>query len=294
MFSDGARRDGPRAIGPRRPGAEERRPAAAWRRGTLVEQRSAAAETCAAAEAVRRSLLPPPLPQIDGLELAGHYLPAEGELGGDWYDVFALPGGRAGFAMGDVVGYGVHSAVVMGRLRAALRACALEHDDPAEVLRRLDGFIRHFEPGAMATLIYGVGRAPFERLRVSCAGHLPPVIASPAGAGALVELPPDLPIGVDAGAARRTTALELPPGALLLLYTDGLVERRPLPGGPGLPLDEALARLPGAITAESAQRAIAGALHHQLGAGEPEDDVAILALRRVPVAAAPPPGAAGG
>ena len=98
-----------------------------------------------AALVFQRSLLPAAPPSIEGLDVAVRYLPAEGDLGGDWYDIFVLPSGKVGLVMGDVEGHGLRSAVVMGRLRSALRAYALEHDDPAEVLSRLDRKLCHFE-----------------------------------------------------------------------------------------------------------------------------------------------------
>jgi phosphoserine phosphatase RsbU/P len=98
-----------------------------------------------AALVLQRSLLPAAPPSIDGLDVAVRYLPAEGDLGGDWYDIFTLPSGKVGFVMGDVEGHGLRSAVAMGRLRSALRAYALDYDDPAEVLHRLDRKLCYFE-----------------------------------------------------------------------------------------------------------------------------------------------------
>ena len=109
--------------------------------------------------------------------MAVRYLPAEGDLGGDWYDIFVLPSGKVGLVMGDVEGHGLRSAVVMGRLRSALRAYALEHEDPAEVLGRLDRKLCHFESGITATVIYAVTEPPFDTLLICTAGHPPPLIA---------------------------------------------------------------------------------------------------------------------
>ncbi len=96
------------------------------------------------------------LPGIPGAELSARYRPGKADVGGDWYDVFTLPSGEVGIVMGDVAGHGIAAAVVMGRMRSTLRAYALETDDPAEVLRRLDRKMQHFEPDATATVVYAV------------------------------------------------------------------------------------------------------------------------------------------
>ena len=131
------------------------------------------------ATALQRSLLPR-LPEISGLEIAARYLPGHDRLvGGDWYDVFELPTGHVGAAIGDVVGHGLRSATVMGRIRNALRAYALDSDDPAAVLTRLDDMVCHFEPDEMATVLYGVFDPDRRRMTVSVAGHPLPLITSP-------------------------------------------------------------------------------------------------------------------
>ncbi|UVS79685.1 PP2C family protein-serine/threonine phosphatase [Actinokineospora sp. UTMC 2448] len=231
-----------------------------------------------AAEALQRSLLPSRLPAIGGLEFASRYVPdSHTGVGGDWYDVFPLPGGRLGIVIGDVTGRGLGAAVIMGRLRSALRAYALDHDDPAEVLRRLDHKVCHFETGAMATVSYAVVDESQRHLTVSLAGHLPPVLAVPGEAGRLLDLPVDLPIGpAETGAARRATRVDLPPGAVVAFYTDGLVERR------DAIIDEGLGRLAAAITADPAERVCARVMATMLGANPAGDDVALLVARRSP------------
>jgi serine phosphatase RsbU (regulator of sigma subunit) len=179
-----------------------------------------------AALAFQRSLLPPAPPAIDGLDVAVRYLPAEGDLGGDWYDIFVLPSGKVGFVMGDVEGHGLRSAVVMGRLRSALRAYALDHEDPAEVLHRLDRKLCHFESEITATVIYAVSEPPFDTLRICTAGHPPPLLATSGLPEANdAQIPADLMLGVDPERQRRSHELVLEPGAALVFYTDGLVER---------------------------------------------------------------------
>ena len=111
----------------------------------------------AAATALQRSLLPSRLPVVPEFDFAARYVPsAELGVGGDWYDVFALPGDRVGIVIGDVSGHGLSSAVIMGRLRSALRAYALDNDSPGVVLDKLDRKANHFEAGVMATVAYGI------------------------------------------------------------------------------------------------------------------------------------------
>ena len=138
-----------------------------------IEARRSNVERAAAA-ALQRSLIPDRLPAIPGLELAGRYLPAgAGGVGGDWYDVFLLPTGRVGVVMGDVLGRGLRAAVVMGRLRSALRAYALEAAEPGEVLERLDRKLQHFEAGQMTTVLYATLDTDLDH-RVVVVGRAPP------------------------------------------------------------------------------------------------------------------------
>jgi anti-sigma regulatory factor (Ser/Thr protein kinase)/putative methionine-R-sulfoxide reductase with GAF domain len=246
---------------------------AASRVAPAVEARRSNVEQTAAA-ALQRSLIPSLLPQVPGLEFAARYMPAEGGVGGDWYDVFSLPGGRVGVAIGDVVGRGLAAAVVMGRLRSALRAYALEVRDPAVVLERLDRKLQHFEPGQMTTLLYGVFNPGFTEVEISSAGHPLPVIAVPGSVTTLVEAPVDPPLGLSIDRRRRTSRIDLPGGSALALFTDGLVERR------GERIDEGFERLRAVLTpgpAEQSCRAAVAALYPETGW---EDDAALLIIRR--------------
>jgi serine phosphatase RsbU (regulator of sigma subunit) len=227
--------------------------------------------------ALQRSLLPARRFELPGLQLAARYVPGAQEgVGGDWYDAFALPSGHTGIVIGDVVGHGLRAAVVMGRIRSALRAYALESNDPADVLSRLDRKISIFEPGAMATAIYVVIEPSLESMHLSVAGHPPPLMAEPDRAAEIVAVRPDLPLGADPRRARRRITLPFPPDALLLLYTDGLIERR------GQTLDVQLDRLRAAVTAAPAETVCARVMSTLIG-GEPAvDDVAVLATRRNP------------
>ena len=226
--------------------------------------------------ALQRSLLPARPPAVEGLDVAARYIPgAEVGVGGDWYDLFELPSGHVGVVVGDVEGSGLRAAVVMGRIRSALRAYALETADPARVLTRLDRKIQLFEPNAMATVIYAVINPPHTRAAVSLAGHLPPVLIDRRGNPRLVRSPVDLPLGVYPGAARRTSRFDFKLGTTMLLYTDGLVERRDRPIEDGLEVLRLAARRPGG--AQELCTRIATVL---LGTQASSDDVAILAVRR--------------
>ncbi|WP_309244473.1 PP2C family protein-serine/threonine phosphatase [Micromonospora parastrephiae] len=134
-----------------------------------------------AALALQRSLLPTELPKAPNLEMAARYVPGHvSGVGGDWYDVFTLPSGWLGVVIGDVSGHGLQSAVVMGRIRSALRAYALISDDPAEALTLLDRKVNHFETGSLSTALYAMISPDGATVRISLAGHLRPVLALPA------------------------------------------------------------------------------------------------------------------
>jgi phosphoserine phosphatase RsbU/P len=231
--------------------------------------------------ALQRSLLPARHITLDGLDVAARYVPGAREaIGGDWYDVFALPSGQAGVVIGDVAGHGLRAAVVMGRIRSALRAYALESDDPADVLSRLDRKISIFEPDAMATAVYAVIAADLGAIRFSVAGHPAPIMAVPGAPAGPLPIDPDLPLGVRAGAPRRVTEAPLADGALMLLYTDGLVERR------HDSYDEGVARLCAAMLPGPAETACTRVMSEMIGAEPPQDDVAVVAIAR-PAATGP-------
>jgi serine phosphatase RsbU (regulator of sigma subunit) len=235
-----------------------------------------------AATALQRSLLPSRLPATAGVRMSARYIPGHGVVGGDWYDVFTLPTGELGLVIGDVAGSGLPAAVIMGRMRSALRAYALQTSDPAEVLSLLDHKMRHFEPDALATVLYAVTGPGLDRLRLSSAGHLPPVIALPGQAAQMASIPADLMIGLDPGKQRHLTTLDFPAGSLLCLYTDGLVERR------GQSLDDRLSQLCAAVTAEPPDAACAAITASLIGSEPAADDVALLVARRQPADAPQP------
>ena len=229
------------------------------------------------AVALQRSLLPDRLPELPCATAAARYLPARDEVGGDWYDVLALPGGRIGLAIGDVAGHGVRAAALMGQMRAALRAYALENHSPAVALELLDRMLRATRERAMATVIYAVIEPETGRVRYASAGHPPPVLVDDDGAR-LLEPATGPPVGTVVDSAYTEAELEMRPGETLLLYTDGLIEVR------GESLDKGLARLlsaAGGITAPHALcERILQTLHPHADAS---DDIAVVAVHTPPI-----------
>jgi len=240
-----------------------------------IDARRTTAER-AAASALQRSLLPTRLPAVPGLELAARYLAGErGSVGGDWYDVFRLPEDRLGVVIGDVVGRGLPAAMVMGRLRSALRAYAIETSDPADALERLDRKAHHFEAGQMTTILYGVLELSTGRMELSSAGHPLPVLALPGVEAVSVEGRADPPLGVLPLVIRHRIAVEIPSGASLCMFTDGLVERR------HVPLDDNIDRLRKVVTATHPEVVCRSVLAAMLDDWAPLDDVAVLVVRRI-------------
>jgi putative methionine-R-sulfoxide reductase with GAF domain len=233
-----------------------------------------------AALALQRSLLPTRLPSVPGIEMAARYIPGhELGIGGDWYDVFTLPSDWLGVVIGDVSGHGLSSAVVMGRVRSALRAYALICDDPADALTLLDRKVHHFETGTLTTALYAMISPDRSRVLLSLAGHLRPVLAVPDRPPVLATAPVDLPLGIGSpGSIRRRTEIALPAGAALVCYTDGLVERR------GEYIDAGIDRLVSATEPDDAEK-MCTTIMARAGAERPTDDIALLIVRRLATAA---------
>ena len=208
---------------------------------------------------------------------AVHYEPASGtlEVGGDWYDVVDLPGGRYGVVVGDVVGRGLPAAAVMGQLRSAIRALLLESHSPAHVLAALDRFAELVPGATCSTVFCAVVDPAAGSLRYSSAGHVPAIVVDADGASRFLTAAGSLPLAVVDDLVRPQHDVVLAPGTTLLLYTDGLVERR----------DEDLdAGMDRAVTAVREGRALsptglAELLTDQLLADAPDDDVAFLLYR---------------
>ncbi|MFF3123190.1 SpoIIE family protein phosphatase [Streptomyces sp. NPDC057908] len=256
---------------------------------------------------LQRSLLPPGDPVAAGLDIACRYLPGNTatEVGGDWFDVIELPGHRTALVVGDVMGRGLRAAVAMGELRTAVRTLALLDLEPAEVLSALDEVARGlgtpgggtsssdgFGGGAqwpsraahksreadlsevyLATCVYAVYDPVTRRCTFANAGHLPPAVVEPGEPAMLLDVPPGMPLGVG-GEPFEEVEVELKEGALLALYTDGLVESR------DHPLDEGLDALRGALV--EPERPLEDVCDHvltTLDTRHGEDDIALLMAR---------------
>ena len=240
------------------------------------------------AETLQRSLLPE-IPKLDGLRTAARYLASESgaDVGGDFYEVIALPDGAVGVAVGDVVGHDVFAAAAMGHLRGLLRASVWDvgryprgqnrrhGHDPAEVLTRVDRLVQGLETATLASLAYArleplSGGAKGWRLRYSSAGHPPLMVRRPDGSTVVLDDAAGVLLGVDDG-PRTTAEVDLEPGSTLLAYTDGLVERR------RESLDTGLARLRLALA--QGPDDVDDLVDHLLATlGDSEDDVAVLVL----------------
>jgi hypothetical protein len=177
-------------------------------------------------EALQRGLLAADPPRPSGCEVAGRCLPAAGQaIGGDWYDIVPLPRGRTGLIVGDVMGHGPEAAAVMAQLRAAAHALAQLDPQPSDLLAHLDQVTTTLRHSTLATCVYAVIDPGRRSCTMSAAGHLPPVLTLPDGTTRV----PDLPAGQSLGLGSATYGqahVSLPPGTIIALYTDGLVETR--------------------------------------------------------------------
>ena len=169
----------------------------------------------AIAETLQRSVLPGTLPSIARLDLAVCYLPATegGDVGGDWYDAFPLDGNRVGLVIGDVTGHGIGSASIMGQVRSILRAYAIDHPDPGEVLERTNAALTRLLPEALATAVYAVLDPGTGELVYANAGHLPPLVATGAGEVHYLDEPTGTMLGASPDATYTAGRRGFPPGA---------------------------------------------------------------------------------
>jgi PAS domain S-box-containing protein len=234
------------------------------------------------AETLQRSLLPEHLPHLPGLAVAARYLPAadEAEVGGDWYDVLTVPGGGVGLVMGDVAGKGLAAASMVGRLRSALRAYALEGHAPARVVEQLNRLIwTEADESQMATLIYLVVDPAEGEVRWVNAGHPPPLLVNGAEAPEYLEGGSSVPLGVLPFPDFEEVAVPMAPGGAVVLYTDGLVERA------GEHIDAGLGRLVAAVKEApiEPERLCDHVLSRLVPDGGTPDDVALLTLRTIPM-----------
>jgi anti-sigma regulatory factor (Ser/Thr protein kinase) len=243
------------------------------RRALLLEREQHVAST------LQHDLLPQSLPDLPGVSLAAHFR-AGGhgiEVGGDWYDVIPLAGGRVGLVVGDVAGRGVAAAARMGQLRSVARAYALEGHAPAAFAQRMNVYHRALSPDELTTLVYAVIEPDVGRLRFVNAGHPPPLLVPGRGTPRLLEgVTP--PLGVSDLPVHPETVVDFPPGSAVVLYTDGLVERR------GEGVDTGLRRL---LSAAGGSRDGLDALRERvvdscLGPSSGDDDVTALFVRAEP------------
>ena len=231
------------------------------------------------AEALQRSLMPG-LPAVPGMRLAGRYLPAaSAHLGGDWYDAFPLPGGQLGLAIGDVVGRGFQAAALMGQLRSGLRAYATQHLGPADVLFGLSGLVRQLAPAHSATVLYMVLDPECGEVTASGAGHPAPLLVPDGGDARFVDMPGSVPLGTVRLPRYVNVTIDPPQGSTLVLFSDGVVERR------GQDLEPRLEELRQAASGagrdpDAVCEAIVAAL---LADGSRLDDAALLAAHTEPI-----------
>jgi serine phosphatase RsbU (regulator of sigma subunit) len=226
---------------------------------------------------LQRSLLPKRLVGAVGISTAARYVPASDEVGGDWYDVFGLPGGRLGIAIGDVVGHGVRAAALMGQLRTALHAYALQDEGAGRTLELVDRYVQAMPDFAMATAAYAVLEPDSGAVRLASAGHLPPLVVG-GDRPRIVEVTPSAPLGAFPYSHCTELEFTLEPGESLVFYTDGLVER------PGIPLTASLEHLLALLRDCSSVEALCGAAVGELVPVEGlRDDVALIAIQNSPV-----------
>jgi anti-sigma regulatory factor (Ser/Thr protein kinase) len=229
------------------------------------------------AEAFQRSLLPDRLPEIPGVASSARYLagPTDAQIGGDWYDLIELREGLAGLAIGDVVGSGLDAAAKMARAQNALRAYAVDGLRPSVALERMNAFARQAAGGLTATLLYGVVDPERGRMHLASAGHPPPLIISPQGDAWFAEGPAGCPLGTVRFPVYEESTISLEPGATVVLYTDGLIER------PGVSLDGGLDWLRGfaADFAGDLDELCSSLLRASFREVSQGDDAALLAVR---------------
>jgi len=230
-------------------------------------------------ETLQSVFLPEALPNVPGLRLASRYLPASTSagIGGDWYDVFVVPSGEVALVIGDVAGHGLHAASVMGKIRNALRAYAVEAAAPSEVMTRLDRLMKPLGIEELVTLLYGVVDVGLSSFRFASAGHLPPVVVTRDRARFAEVEDVDPPLGIGRSHAFTEHVVPLEPGSSLLLYTDGLIERREESLTDGL--DRLRKAVASAWHAPDPEAAIATVLSALVGDERPSDDIALVLLQ---------------
>ncbi|MCX5339094.1 SpoIIE family protein phosphatase [Streptomyces atratus] len=241
------------------------------------------------AEGLQQAMLPRRIPDVPGAQVAVRYRSARlgRDIGGDWYDVIPLPGGRVGAVIGDVQGHDTHAAAVMGQLRIVLRAYAAEGHSPATVMARASVFLHELDTDRFATCSYAEADLTTGVVQLVRAGHVDPLVRDTDGSCRRLPAEGGLPLGLSAEFGRLeypVSTVELDPGQTLVLFTDGLVEL------PGADLDEGMQLLMSMVRngPQDLQR-LADQLCEEVDERGGEDDVAVLLLRRQ-AAHAPRPG----
>jgi serine phosphatase RsbU (regulator of sigma subunit)/anti-sigma regulatory factor (Ser/Thr protein kinase) len=232
------------------------------------------------AQGLQTAMLPRSIPSIPGAQLAVRYRSARlaRDIGGDWYDVVAMPGGRVAAVIGDVQGHDTHAAAVMGQLRIALRAYASEGHPPATVMARASRFLCELDTDRFATALYAQVDPQTGRTCLVRAGHIDPLVRHADGSCTRLSTNGGLPLGLSAQFGQLdypVTQTDLEPGDTLLMFTDGLVER------PGTDLDDGLRRLTKALgDGPQGVQPLADHITSVMGAPGTDDDMALLLLRR--------------
>ena len=232
------------------------------------------------ADQLQRSLFPDQLPDIPGLRLAARSTPGNSSMrvGGDWYDVVSLPSGEVGLVVGDVVGHDLPAASAMGQIRAALRAFAVHETSPATVLARVDTMVDILGVSDLTTCLYAIVNPATGAFRWSSAGHLNPLVVEASGTARLLRGDPGPPLGASDTAVYADRAAQIPRGGSVLLYTDGLVERRSSSISEGLAQLESI-RMPSSDPESLCDHVLASFLGFDSPAS---DDVTVLALQPSP------------
>ncbi|MER5759898.1 SpoIIE family protein phosphatase [Streptomyces sp. NPDC002082] len=224
---------------------------------------------------LQRSMLPQHITPPPGIEVSHRYLPASdvNEIGGDWYDVLPVADGKAALLIGDVMGHGIAAAAVMGRLSASVRALSRLDLQPVRLLHQLEAVLGDLAEPMLATFLYVVCDPATGHCTVTRAGHPPPALVLPDGTVRLLDTPPGVPLGVG-GIDFTPTEISVPPGSLLVLYTDGLIEAR------GRDLDERLAEMTQLLADPQRQLDhLCDSLITHLVPAAADDDVALLVAR---------------
>jgi len=228
------------------------------------------------ADTLQRALLPQTLPSLPGVELWAHYVPAESDVlaGGDWYDAVPLADDRLAIVIGDVVGHGIEAASVMAQIRMGVRAALALGGDTGDVAERVNRLLCELEPTRMATMALVVLDRAANEISITSAGHPQPALITDAGSRYLSG-ETDAPLGIQMDHRFRTTRHGFPPGSTLMLFTDGLVDRR------GVDLDGALETILRISSREPTAdlSALGEHLVGELSPSEPEDDIAVVFVR---------------